>query len=150
MWADTFLAIERTHLLRLVIWGVACTVLGTTLVALLTIRRQRSPLVFHFALQTALWGVVNLAFAGLSALALGAARGAALPDYAAATRFDRFVWWSLGIDMGGAAVGITLAFAGWLLGRRLGAVGAGLGVIVQGVALVAIDLVVIGQIGSNV
>ena len=81
---------------------------------------------------------------------LGAARGAPLPDYAAATRFDRFAWWSLGIDMGGAAVGLTLALAGWLLGRRLGAVGAGLGVLVQGIALVAIDLVVIAQIATKV
>jgi hypothetical protein len=150
MWGDTFLAIERTHLLRLVIWGVACAVVGTTLLALLVLRRQRSPLVFHFALQTALWGAVNLAFAGLSALALGAVHGASLPDYAAATRFDRFVWWSLGIDMGGAAAGVTLALAGWFLGRRLGAIGAGLGVLVQGVALVAIDLVVIGQIATKV
>ena len=140
MWADTFLTIERAHFLRLGVWGVACGVVGTALLALLTLRRQRSPLVFHFALQTALWGAINVAFATISQHLLH------LPDYAAANRFDRFIWWSLGIDTGGAAVGLTLIGAGWLLGRRLGTVGAGIGVMVQGVALVAIDLVVIRQL----
>ena len=144
MWADTFLVIERTHFLRIIVWGVACVVAGTAMLALLAVRRQRSPLLFHFALQTALWGAIDLALGALATRALP------LPDYAAATRFDRLVWWSLGIDLGGAAVGVTLALTGWILGRRLGAVGAGLGVLVQGLALAAIDLVVIGQIGSKV
>ncbi|AHG88823.1 hypothetical protein J421_1286 [Gemmatirosa kalamazoonensis] len=144
MWSDTFLSLERAHFYRIVVWGAACVVVGTALLALAVARRQRVPLVRHFALQTAGWGAVDVA------LALLALRQLRLPDYAAATRFDRFVWWSLGIDLGGVAVGATLALAGWLLGRRLGAVGAGLGVAVQGLALAAIDLVVIGQIGASV
>jgi hypothetical protein len=143
MWSDTFLAIERTHFLRIAAWGAACLLVGTALLALVTLRRQRWPLARHFALQTALWGAVDVA------LALLAMRQLRAPDYAAAVRFDRFVWWSLGVDIGGAAVGVTLALTGWLSGRRLGAVGAGLGVLVQGAALVAIDLVVIGQIGAR-
>jgi len=143
MWSDTFLAIERTHFLRIAAWGAACLLVGTALLALVALRRQRWSLAQHFALQTALWGAVDVA------LALLAMRQLRPPDYAAAVRFDRFVWWSLGVDIGGAAVGVTLALAGWLLGRRLGAVGAGIGVLVQGAALVAIDLVVIGQIGAR-
>ena len=42
MWADTFLTIERAHFLRLGVWGVACGVVGTALLALLMLRRQRS------------------------------------------------------------------------------------------------------------
>ena len=37
-------------------------------------------------------------------------------------------------------VGATLALCGWKFGRRLGLVGAGLGVIVQGLALAVLDL----------
>jgi hypothetical protein len=144
MWSDTFLAIERAHFLRVGAWGAACLLVGTLLGALLAVRRQRSPLLYHFAAQTALWGAIDVA---LAAVAIGRLR---LPDYAAATRFDRFLWFSVGIDAGGAAVGVTLAVAGWLLGRRLGAVGAGVGVILQGVALVALDLVAIAQVGSSV
>jgi hypothetical protein len=144
MWSDTFLAIERAHFFRVGAWGAACVLVGTLLLAALAARRVASPLVRHFALQTALWGAVDLA---LAALAIG--RLSAVPDYHTATRFDHFVWFSLGIDIGGAAVGVAIAVAGWLLGRRLGAVGAGLGVLVQGTALVALDLVVIAQIGSS-
>jgi hypothetical protein len=37
------------------------------------------------------------------------------------------------------AVGATLAIAGWRLGRRPGAVGAGVAIIVQGIALLVFD-----------
>jgi hypothetical protein len=43
-------------------------------------------------------------------------------------------------------VGAALALAGWRLGRRLGLVGAGVGVIVQGSALLVLDLVLAAQI----
>jgi hypothetical protein len=35
---------------------------------------------------------------------------------------------------------------GWRLGRRLGLVGAGLAVVIQGIALALLDLVLAGQI----
>jgi hypothetical protein len=143
MWSDTFLAIERGHLLRVGAWGAACVVVGTLLLALLTLRRQRSALVFHFALQTAAWGAIDVAIA---AVAWGRL---ALRDFDGATRVDRLLWLNLGLDVGYVAVGATLALAGWLLGRRLGPVGAGLGVIVQGGALIALDAVVLKQLGSS-
>lgn len=143
MWSDTFLAIERTHLLRVGAWGAASVLVGTLLLALLFARRrQRSPLLYHFALQTASWGLVDVLLAAF------AFRGLALRDYSGATRFDRLLWLNLGLDVGYVAVGATLAIAGWVLGRRLGAVGAGVGVIVQGAALIALDLIVLAQIGS--
>src|SRR5437763_1073407 len=101
MWGDTYLGIERAHFLRIGSWGVASVVLGTLLLAVFAARRERSVLVRAFAMQTAIWGAVCLS------LALVAMSRLRLPDYAAATRFDRFLWWSLGIDTGGAAVGMA-------------------------------------------
>ena len=43
-------------------------------------------------------------------------------------------------------VGATLAIAGWKLARRLGLVGAGIGIVVQGLALTLLDLVLASQI----
>jgi hypothetical protein len=61
-------------------------------------------------------------------------------DADGAARLDRLLWLNTGLDVGYVAVGLTLAIAGWSLGRRLGAVGAGLGVVVQGMALLALDV----------
>jgi hypothetical protein len=76
---------------------------------------------------------VVLALAGLGW------RGLALRDVAGATRLDRILWLNIGLDVGYVAVGLTLALLGWALGRRLALVGAGMGVIVQGLGLVVLD-----------
>src|SRR4051812_47266589 len=65
VWADTILRAERDHLLRLLIWAALSIVAATTLATLLTAKRVRSPLLTHFALQTAAWGVV---IGGIAAL----------------------------------------------------------------------------------
>jgi hypothetical protein len=140
MYADTLLAAERAHLLRLVAWGAASVLLGTALLAWLLAGRRRSPLLRHFAIQTAAWGTVDLALAGL------AFRSLALRDLAGAIHLDRVVWLNIGLDAGYVLVGLTIALAGWRLGRRLGLVGAGVGVIVQGLALVLLDLVLAAHI----
>jgi hypothetical protein len=144
MWSDTLQAIERAHLLRVGGWGAASALAGTLLLALIAVRRWRTPLLFHFALQTAAWGAVDLALAGWGLSAL------TLRDHAAATRLDRLLWLNVGLDVGYVAVGATLAIAAWRLGRRLGGVGAGLGVIVQGVALLVLDGLVVAQLASSI
>jgi len=140
MWADTLLAIERAHLIRLSIWGGACLIVGSVLLGLLRSRRYRSSLLEHFGIQTAAWGALILAIslAGLQRLELR--------DLAGATRLDRFLWLNIGLDCGYVMVGITLLVLGWLVRRRAGLVGAGLAVIVQGSALALLDLVLAGQI----
>jgi hypothetical protein len=142
MFADTLLAFERAHLARLLVWALASILSGTSLLALVVARRAAGPLPLlrHFALQTAAWGVINLA------IALWAQRGLKLRDHAGARSLDRILWLNLGLDVGYIGVGITLAVAGWVLGRRLGAVGAGLGVVVQGVALFLLDLLLVRQL----
>ena len=136
MWSDSLLVAERAHLLRLLAWGAGSVLAGTALLLVVTLRRGTpggAPLLTNFAIQCAAWGTIDLAIAAV------AWRGLAERDLAAATKLDRLLWLNMGLDVGYVAVGITLAVIGWLLGRRLGLVGAGLGVVVQGLALVALD-----------
>ncbi len=127
-WADSLLSFERLHLLKLLVWALLSITAGTALIALQRIRRQHSPLLTHFAIQSVAWGLVDAAIVGV------------VRDYAGAVALDRFVWLNIGLDGGYVAVGLTLALLGWRLDRRFGLVGAGLGITVQGLALVVLDL----------
>lgn len=140
MWADTLLSLERSHVARLLAWGGGSVLAGSALLAWLYTGRRSSALLEHFGIQTAAWGAVELVF--------GAAAKASLVtrDLAAATRLDRFLWLNIGLDAGYALVGVTLAAAGWTLGRRLGLVGAGIAVVIQGIALALLDLLLASQI----
>ena len=140
MWADTLLALERAHLLRLVLWGGASLAVGGALLALLRLRGHRSALLQHFGIQTMLWGTIDLALALLGLQRLE------LRDLAGATRLDRFLWLNVGLDAGYVMVGLTLLVFGWRTPRRPGLVGAGLAVVVQGSALAILDLLLAGQI----
>jgi hypothetical protein len=133
-WADALLQVEQFHLLKLISWAVLSVVCGTFVLALLRVRRTESALLTHFAIQSIAWGGVDLA------IALIARQGLALRDLSSAVALDRFVWLNIGLDVGYVGVGATLALLGWRLGPRLGLVGAGLGVVVQGLALTLLDL----------
>jgi len=95
-------------------------------------RPRRSPIVFHFAAQSVAWGAVIIAVASSSL------RSLTLRDLGSATRLDRFLWLNLGLDTGYVAVGATIALCAWMLGRRYGGVGAGVAIVVQGLALAVI------------
>ena len=140
MWADTLLAVERAHLMRLAVWGGSSLVVGGVLLGLLRLRGVRSSLLDHFGIQTAAWGAIDLA------LALAAMQRLELRDLAGATRLDRFLWLNIGLDAGYSMVGITLVVIGWRVARRPGLIGAGLAVVVQGLALALLDLLLAGQI----
>jgi len=132
VFADSFLALERAHLVRLAVWGAASAFLGLVLL-LLARRPARSPLLFHFGLQTALWGAIDLAFV------VAGWQGLALRDLQGAARVERLLWLNLGLDVGYVGIGATIAIAAWILGRRLGGVGAGIAIVVQGLALFLLD-----------
>lgn len=134
MWADTLLAAEGAHLLRILLWGAASLLVGTGLLAWLRLGARRSALLEQFAIQTAAWGTVEIALAALARASLG------IRDLTAATRLDRLLWLNLGLDAGYAMLGLALAIAGWRLARHLGYVGAGIAIIVQGAALALLDL----------
>ena len=131
MWADALLVAERAHLHQLMLWGGASCVLGVLLLVT-TGGPRRSPFVFHFAAQSVAGGAVILAV-GASGF-----RSLQLRDLGAATRLDRFLWLNLGLDTGYVAVGAAIALSAWLLGRRYGGVGAGVAIVVQGLALAVI------------
>lgn len=135
MWADALLAAERAHLIRLLAWGAASVLAGTALLAWITIRQTHSSLLSHFAIQTAGWGLAEIALAAFSF------HGLAVRDLAGATRLDRILWLNIGLDGGYQLVGLTCIVIGWQLGRRLGLVGAGTAIVVQGMALALLDLV---------
>ena len=140
MWADTLQSAERAHLLRLLVWGAASVLAGTALLAWLRVGARRSPLLKQFAIQVAGWGIVDAIIAVAMLLQI------APRDIASATRLDRILWLNIGLDAGYVLVGLTLIMAGWRMGRRLGLVGAGIGVVVQGSALALLDLLLAAQI----
>ncbi|HVD05061.1 MAG TPA: hypothetical protein VNB89_03550 [Gemmatimonadaceae bacterium] len=133
MWSDTFLLYERAHLQRLLLWGVTCAICGLVLLAVTRRTRLRSALLFHFGLQTAAWGLIDLVLAGNAWRALG------LRDLQSAAQLDRFLWLNVGLDVGYIATGATLTVAAWLLGRRAGGIGAGIAIVAQGVGLLLLD-----------
>jgi hypothetical protein len=134
VWADTFLRAEQQHLLRLLLWAGLSILAATALAALLAVRRIRSPFLTQFAAQMAIWG---LAIGAIASIEWHLAH---LRDFSGASRVERVLWMNIGLDAGYIAVGITLASTAWYLARRIGAVGAGIGIIVQGLALLLIDL----------
>jgi hypothetical protein len=141
MWADTLLALERGHLERLAVWGGSSVLLGTLLVAWLAWRRIAAPLLQHFAIQTAAWGAVDVA------LCAWAWRGLTLRNYAAAQQLVNFLWLNIGLDVGYVLLGATLAITCWRLGPRPAGIGAGLGIILQGLALFLLDVRLVVLIG---
>ncbi|HEU4565674.1 MAG TPA: hypothetical protein VFS05_13530, partial [Gemmatimonadaceae bacterium] len=101
--------------------------------ALLAARRSRAPFPLHFGIQTAAWGALILA------LVAGAWRSLALRDVIGAESLLRTLRINMGLDAGYIALGAALAAGGWLMGRRQGAVGAGMAIAAQGIALLVLD-----------
>lgn len=134
MYADTLLALERGHLLRLGLWAAASIIVGAFILLMLWWRKGNAPFLRHFAIQMLAWGVVDLALVGWGW------QGLAYRDYAASVQLQQFLWLNVGLDAGYVGVGITLAATGWILAKRLGLLGAGVGVVVQGFALFVLDL----------
>lgn len=128
------LSLERAHLVRLGVWAVASMLIGTGLFA--WARRSGAPGFWrHAGIQTLAWGAVDLA------IVLFAWTGLELRDLPAAIALDRFLWLNIGLDVGYAMVGITLFVVGWRAPTRSGLMGAGAAIIVQGLALAALDAI---------
>jgi hypothetical protein len=134
VWSDTFLHAEQQHLLRLLLWAALSVLAATTIAALIGLRRVRSALLSHFALQMALWGIVIGAIAALEW------HGLRLRDLSGAARAERLLWMNIGFDVGFVGMGSVLGVCGRILVRNSAAVGAGVGILVQGLGLLLIDM----------
>ena len=140
MWSDTLLAAERSHLIRVVLWAVTCAVLGSAVVSTLTLRRVAAPIILAFAIQTLAWGSAELIVAAARWQSLS------MRDVSAATRLDRLTWFAVGLDVGIVGVGVAALVAARMSNRKLNVIGAGLGIIVQGLGLLVLDLTFAGII----
>ena len=134
MWADTLLLAERTQLIRLLLWAMTSAVLGTALVTIITLRRLAAPIMRGFAIQTTVWGVLEVMAAVVRWQML------AMRDVSSARRLDHLTWFTVGLDVGIVGVGVTALVVAWLSRQRLNLTGAGLGIIVQGLGLLVLDL----------
>jgi Family of unknown function (DUF6992) len=133
MFADTLLHAEQMHMFRLLVWGGASIIVGTLAFVGMAWRGLTTALLRQFAMQMIGWGVVEVVYV------VATWHGLALRDVSGATRLDRLLWFNLGLNAGAVGIGGAIALAGWFQGRRLGALGAGLGVIVQSTALFVIN-----------
>lgn len=140
MWSDTLLAAERSHLIRVVLWAVTCAVLGSAVVSTLTLRRVAAPIILAFAIQTLVWGSAELIVAAARWQSLS------MRDVSAATRLDRLTWFTVGLDVGIVGVGAAALVVARMSNRKLNVIGAGLGIIVQGLGLLVLDLTFAGII----
>jgi hypothetical protein len=80
------------------------------------------------------WGVV------LAIIAAVEWHGLHLPDLGAASRAERVLWMNIGFDAGFVGMGGVLAACARILTRNAAALGAGTAIVVQGLALLVIDL----------
>ena len=134
MWSDTLLAAERSHLIRVAIWAATSAALGTAFVTIIALRRLTAPIVLWFAIQTLVWGSLELIVTATRWFSMS------MRDVSGATRLDRLTWFGIGLDVGIVAAGLVAAFLAWTYKRKLSAFGGGLGVVVQGLGLLLLDL----------
>ena len=139
MWSDTLLVVERLHLLRFACWGGLSLLLGAGALAIPAVRKSGRGIARHFALQTALWGAC--------ALAIGVAgwTRAALRDYDAALALEHGLQLTIRLDALLVLAGLVLATVG-LTVRRDGAIGAGTGIVVQGLGWLVLHLAFVGAL----
>lgn len=126
-WADSLLAAERLFATKLLAWGLISLLVGSTLLAVERIRGVASPIVRHFAIQSALWGGAAAAFA------IRTRSAAQLRDLASAVALDRALSFEAGLSIGIAASAVVIAGNGQREARPA-LVGGGAGIAVQGVA----------------
>lgn len=145
MWSDALQHAERSHLLRLCLWAALSTLAGTTV---LVIGGQRSAFLRSFGWVCGLFGLLELL------ISVAAYRGVPLRDISGATTLDRVAWLQLGLFLGLAAVGVTLAVSPRVMKMRadpstdtlLPAVGGGMAITLHGLALATLQLLLIADI----
>lgn len=135
-WADSLLALEQLYYLKIIIWGALCILGGSGIHTWLLVSRTESRLLRRFADITLVSGVLAV-LAGF-----GMRHGAGLRDLTAAIALDRWLWFGVGFDAGLVLTGLVLVGSGMRSSTewRPGIVGAGIAVIVQGLAFALLTL----------
>ena len=121
-------------MLSLLLWAGLTVLTATVLAITLAAQHRVSPLLTRFATLLAVCGLVVAIVAGIEW------HGVHLRDVASATRVERLMWLRIGFDLGIVGMGSILAVAGRAIARRPAAIGAGMAIVVHGLALFAIDV----------
>ena len=133
MWSPALYSVARTHLLQLIVWGVASLVLGAGVVAALRVWRARAPLAMAFAVMMAIWGALESVF-GLIRMHLLSER-----DYSGALRLTAHVRLAMIGELWLLAGATVLLWAGVALLKRQDLTGIGMALVAHGGVLFVLD-----------
>jgi hypothetical protein len=134
VFADSILAAEQLHLVILFAWAATSVLAGTAVLAAVHWRFRTSAFLHRFGLVMLLWG------GGLFLVAMAGWHGLALRDFGSAAQLRATVRVSLGVDVVAMLLGAGLAAGSWVRARRLGPVGAGTAMMLQGAVLLVLHL----------
>lgn len=140
MWADLVLGAERQHALELLAWAALSVAMATASLVVTKGRRGQSLVLRSFATQLALWA---LAIGVLGALEW---HRLAMRDLSSTARLERLMWARAGFDAGIVGMGAVLGGASHILARNQRGLGAAAAIAAQGLALLIIDLRLIGVV----
>ena len=142
-------AAERAHLVRVGVWG-GTALLGGAALWLASDRDLNGRRAF--GMQTAAWGAVNVAIAGVALARAGDLGALDLAGaLAAENRLGDILWLNMGLNVGYVAVGTTL----YAVGVRTGVArpdawrGHGAAVVVQGLGLLVLDGIVLSGVADR-
>jgi len=143
MFGDTLAQIERSCASEIVVWGLACLIVGGGLLIVARRGSARSDLIAHFALQTMTWGSAE------TLLALAWRYGIEVRDLAGASRLDRLLWLGDGLAIGVVAVGLAITVIGARVsGRAPSLLGTGIAITIQGAAVLLVLSRLIGSLAT--
>ena len=133
-WADTLLALELLFLTKLLVWGAITVAAGSSVLALFAVRNIASRLVNAFSVSLVVLGSAAIV------VSLLARTKAELRDLPSAISLERIAWFASGLEVGLVLIGLALAIAGSVLGKRPALVGAGIALSLHASALLILTL----------
>ena len=138
MWADTLLHWETQAVMRLLLWSTLSVAAGGAL--LVVVRRKPPRLLRHFAIQTTVCGFAE------ACVAAAWWRTLHLRDATGAAQLSSRLSLVTAIVVGVALAGVVLGAQSWSA-RRLPVIGAAVGVVVQALAILALDAQLLAKLG---
>lgn len=143
MWSPALYAVERVHLLQLLVWGTSSFVTGAGVIAALRLRRDRAPLAMSFAIMMALCGAAESCFA------LVRWRGLSERDFAGALRLATHVRLAIIAELWLVAGATVLVWAGFTLLKRLDVLGIAAALAAHGGVLFVLDRLFLARLTSG-